>query len=224
MSFKKRILKHERTQKVLSWVLAIYIRFVFFTSSKHYIFDAEATPYMSGECNAIFAFWHGRMMMCPTVEPQGRKMHVLISFHRDGKLISDIIAYFGEATISGSSSKGGASAVKEILRALKKGDNVSVTPDGPRGPVYVAEMGVITIAKLSGKPLIPVTFSASRHKRMRSWDRFMLAYPFGRIVFCAGAPILISRDTQGADEEQDRLSFEQAMNQLVDQADGALRA
>jgi lysophospholipid acyltransferase (LPLAT)-like uncharacterized protein len=174
---------------------------------------------MHGMQNAIFAFWHGRMMMCPTIEPPKRKMHVLISFHRDGKLISDTIAHFGEATISGSSSKGGMAAVKEILRALKSGDNVSVTPDGPRGPIQIAEMGVVTIAKLSGKPVLPVTFSSSRHKRLRSWDRFMLAYPFGHIVFYVGQPIFVSRDADTAEEEQARSAIETSMNHLVTMAD-----
>ena len=219
MSLKKKILKHERTQKLLSWVLASYIRLVFFTSRKSYHIHPDSAHLMRGEDNAVFAFWHGRMMMCPTIEPPKRKMHVLISFHRDGKLISDTIAHFGEATISGSSSKGGMAAVKDILRALKSGDNVSITPDGPRGPVQVAEMGLVTVAKLSGKPILPVTFSAARHKRLRSWDRFMLAYPFNHIVFCAGAPIIVTRDTDAVGEEAARLSIERAMNELVMTAD-----
>ena len=221
MPFTKRLLKHPRTQSIISWLLALYIRIVYFTSRKTRLIHDAAKPYMQGRENAIFAFWHGRMMMCPTIEPPKRKMHVLISFHRDGKLISDVMGHFGEATISGSSSKGGMAAVKEILRALKNGDNVSVTPDGPRGPVQVAEMGVVTIAKLSGKPVLPVTFSTSRGKRMKSWDRFMLAYPFGHIVFCVGAPIFVSRD---ADEEQSRIAIENTMNELVETADSRAHA
>ena len=87
--------------------------------------------------------------------------------------------------------------------------------------MQVAEKGIVTVAKLSGKPVLPVTFSSSRCKRMRSWDRFVLALPFGHIVFCVGAPILVDRD---ADEEQARLQIEQAMNQLVEKADGMTHA
>lgn len=224
MSWKKRILKHDATQKAISWLLAMYIRFVYLTSRKIRQYDEEALPYMRGEKNAIFAFWHGRMMMCPTVEPPKRKMHVLISFHRDGLLISRVISHFGEATIAGSSSKGGYGAVKEIVRMLKDGHNVSITPDGPRGPVQVAEMGVVAVARIAGKPVIPVTFSATRHKRFRSWDRFMLALPFGRIVFCVGKPILLSKEMDEPAQEQARLMIEQAMNQLVAHADGVTHA
>lgn len=218
-AWSKRLLKHPRTQTLLSWLLAQYIRFVYYTSRKTRIIAPEALPYMRGEQNAIFAFWHGRMMMCPTIEPQKRKMHVLISFHRDGMLISQVIGHFGEATISGSSSKGGSAAVKEILRCLKNGDNVSITPDGPRGPIHVAEMGLVTVARLSGKPIIPATFSSSRHRRFKSWDRFMLALPFGRIVFCVGAPISVSREHDDTANEQTRLMIETSMNQQVEQAD-----
>lgn len=229
MSAKKRFLKHPKTQYVLSWILAQYIRFVYYTSRKTRHIDPAALPYLRGEENAIFAFWHGRMMMCPTIEPPKRKMHVLISFHRDGMLISQVISHFGEATISGSSDKGGASkggsqAVKDILRVIKKGDNVSITPDGPRGPVQVAEKGIVTVARLSGKPVLPVTFSASRHRRLKSWDRFMLALPFGRIVFCVSAPISVSRDADDHEQEQARMTIENSMNRLTDMADGMTSA
>src|SRR5437899_2909227 len=106
MPLTKRLLKHPFTQSLLAWLLSLYIRFVYLTSRKERCIDDDAMPYMRGEQNGIFAFWHGRMMMCPTIEPPKRKMHVLISFHRDGLLISQVIGHFGEATISGSSSKG----------------------------------------------------------------------------------------------------------------------
>ena len=219
MRLSKRLLKHPRTQSLLAWLLSVYIRLVYITSRRVYVIDPQAEQFMSGADNAIFAFWHGRMMMCPTIEPPGRKMHVLISHHRDGVLISKVIGHFGEATISGSSSRGGSAAVKEILRCLKKGDNISITPDGPRGPSQVAQMGIVTVARLTGRKVIPVTFSASKHRRFKSWDCFMLALPFGKIAFCVGAPLLVSREADDEGQEASRLEIEQAMNRLVETAD-----
>lgn len=213
MSFTKRLLKHPTTQSALSYVLAGYIRLVMLTNRKTYHIDPAAAALMRGEGNGIFAFWHGRMMLLPAINPP-RKMHVLISEHRDGKLISQVISHFGQDTVVGSSSKGGSEAVRHIVKLLKKGDNISITPDGPRGPVQVAAMGIVTIARLSQLPVLPVTFSASRHRRLRSWDRFMVAKPFGRIVFCIGAPIQVEQADESA-----RLHIETAMNQLVEQAD-----
>lgn len=220
MRLSKRLLKHPATQTAISWLLAQYIRLVYATSRRERHYDEAALPFMRGEETAIFAFWHGRMMMCPTIEPPQRRMHVLISFHRDGVLISRTIGWFGEATIQGSSSRGGSGAVKEIVRALKAGDNVSITPDGPRGPAQVAEKGIVTVAKLTGRPVLPVTFSATRRRRFDSWDRFMLALPFGRIVFCVGAPIRVSREADDTAQEQARRMIEDSMNRLVEKADG----
>ena len=213
MSLSKRLLKHPITQYLLSHFLAIYIRLVMITSKKEFKVHPDAKVFMDGKGNAIFAFWHWRMMLLPAINPS-RKMHVLISEHRDGKLISQVIHHFGQDTVVGSSSKGGTEAVRNIVRLLKNGDNISITPDGPRGPNQQAEMGIVTIAKISKKPVLPVTFCASKNKRMKSWDKFMVAKPFSRIVFCIGAPIMV----ENADEEA-RIAIEKAMNELVEHAD-----
>lgn len=213
MSLSKRLLKHPITQTALSYMLAAYIRLVMLTSNKNFAVHPEAQKYMTGEENAIFAFWHGRMMLLPAINPP-RKMFVLISDHRDGRLISQVIARFGQETVVGSSSKGGTEAVRNIVRLLKNGDNISITPDGPRGPNQTAAMGIVTIAKLSGKVVLPVTFTSSNYQKMRSWDRFMVAKPFGRIKFCVGAPIRVNSADEAA-----RINIETAMNNLVEQAD-----
>ncbi len=213
MSLSKRLLKSAFTQSVLSHLLAFYIRLVMLTNRKEFHIHPGSAGLMRGEGNAIFAFWHGRMMLLPAINPP-RKMHVLISDHRDGRLISQVIHHFGQDTIVGSTSKGGTDAVRNIVRLLKKGDNVSITPDGPRGPNQQATIGIATVARLARKPVMPVTFCASKHKRMRSWDKFMVAKPFGRIVFCIGEPIMVEEADEAA-----RLTIETAMNNLVKQAD-----
>ena len=222
MSLSKKLFKHPRTITLASYVLAAYIWLVYATSRKQLLVAEGAKPFMEGRGNALFAFWHGRMMMLPTVQPKPRKMHVLISFHRDGKLISQVISHFGQTTISGSSSRGGEGAVRGILNALEEGDNISITPDGPRGPhQQVVAAGVVSIAKMSQKPIIPVTFSASRCIRLNSWDKFMLAKPFGRLVFCAGDPIYVDGDEDGFVQENWCKVVERAMNRLVEIADEA---
>lgn len=224
MPWTKRVLKSPRTQVLLSYLLAFYIWLVYVTSRIERHIHDDAAPYMRGEGNAIFAFWHGRMMLLPAFCPPKHVMRVLISLHRDGILISRAIGHFGQRTISGSTSRGGKAAVLEILRALEEGDNISVTPDGPRGPVQQLQPGIVTMAKHSGKVVLPVTFSATRHKRFKSWDRFMLALPFSRIAFCVGEPIMVDKEADDAAEEQARLMIEQAMNRLVETADSITHA
>ncbi len=215
----KQFLKSPAVQTGLVKLAAFYIRFVYFTARKTRDIHPDAEIYMRGDDNAIFAFWHGRMLLLPAVCPPKRQMHVLISLHRDGVLISDVIGEFKQKTIAGSTSKGGREALMNMLRALKNGDNLSVTPDGPRGPNQTLTDGIIITAKLSGKAILPVTYSARNHKRMGSWDKFMLAYPFTQLLFCVGEPIMIDRD---ADDEAARIAVESAMNQLVEIADAAI--
>jgi lysophospholipid acyltransferase (LPLAT)-like uncharacterized protein len=219
MASVKRFLKSKPAQAVAAFLLALCIRAVYFTNRKDRHVDAGAKPYMQGKENGIFAFWHGRMMLLPAFNPP-RKMHVLISRHRDGTLISQVIAHFGQATVSGSSSKGGAAAASEILHLLENGDNISITPDGPRGPAQVAALGIATLARLSGKPVLPVTFASRREARLKSWDRFAIAKPFGRIGFFVGQPIIAAA---GETDEALRFRIERAMNDLVTRAEDAAR-
>ncbi len=221
MSVKKKILKSPAIQYILSLLLAGYIWLVFLTNKKIKNIHPDAMKYMRGEENAVFAFWHGRMMMLPTFCPPKRRMHVLISLHRDGKLISQVIEHFGQKTVSGSTSKGGKEAVSEILKLLETGVNISITPDGPRGPAQVAARGIAGVARFSGKVVLPVVFSATRAKRLRSWDKFMLALPFGKIFFYVGKPIIVSAD---GDEESARLLIENSMNALLAEADARISA
>jgi lysophospholipid acyltransferase (LPLAT)-like uncharacterized protein len=219
MKSLKRILNSRGVHRILVWLLAHYIRLVFITGRKRYDIHPDAARYMSGTENAIFAFWHGRMMMMPCICPPVRVMHVLISLHRDGVFISDVMKQFKLRTIAGSTSKQGREALMAILRALRNGDNVAITPDGPRGPNQVAAAGVAMAAKLSGKPVIPIAFSAATARHATSWDRFMVALPFTRIIFCVAAPIVIDRDM--ADEEA-RLVVENVLNQQTEIADAAI--
>jgi lysophospholipid acyltransferase (LPLAT)-like uncharacterized protein len=214
----KKFLKSSLAQALAAFLLSLAIRVVYLSSRKIRHIDAGALRYMRGDANAIFAFWHGRMMLLPAFNPPKRKMHVLISRHRDGSLISQVIAHFNQATVSGSSSKGGAAAASEILQLLQNGDNISITPDGPRGPAQVAAPGVATLARLSGKAVLPVTFASSQEKRMKSWDRFAVAKPFGRIEFFVGAPITAN---ENENDEYLRQRIERAMNQLVSAAEQA---
>jgi hypothetical protein len=117
--------------------------------------------------NIIFAFWHGRQLMLPIAYRdlrQGKKLAVLISLHRDGEYISRTIKRFGVDSVRGSTYKGALRGLKQLIRVLKSGADVGITPDGPRGPKYKAQSGAVQLAKLSGAPILPVAFGASKKK------------------------------------------------------------
>jgi len=138
----------------------------------------------------IFAFWHGRLLMMPFAYP-GKPLATLISQHRDGEYISRIAVVFGSRVIRGSASRGGVRAFKQMILALKEGFNLVITPDGPRGPRAKVKSGVIELAKLTGAPIVTVTFSAARRRSLKSWDAFLIPLPFSRAVYIWGDPIYV---------------------------------
>jgi lysophospholipid acyltransferase (LPLAT)-like uncharacterized protein len=167
---------------------------------------------------AIAAFWHGRLLMMPTGF-QWKRVSILISRHQDGELISRTVKYFGFRSIRGSTTRGGFSAMREMLKASQEGCNIAITPDGPRGPRYRVQNGIIELAKRTGMAIIPLTFSASRKKVFRSWDRFLFPYPFSRGVFISGEPLLVPPHLDDDALEQRRLLLERRLREITDQAD-----
>jgi len=152
--------------------------------------------------------WHG---LAP--------FHMLISAHRDGRIIAGAMTYFGIETIAGSTSRGGSSALREILKRLKEGGCIGITPDGPRGPAMTVSIGIVNIARLAGVPIVPVTYATSRRRELASWDRFHLALPFGRGVFLFGEPIEIGAELDEAGLEDVRSLIEARMVEMVREAD-----
>jgi len=148
----------------------------------------------------VLAMWHGRLFMLDFLRPNGRAIVTLISGHRDGLLISRI-AWLGTLgqirTVTGSSSRGGSKAIRELMHHARAGETIFVTPDGPRGPNMRAQRGVIEIARLAKLPILPVSVSAKRQTQRKSWDRFMVPYPFTRVAVRWGDPIYVDRDADG---------------------------
>ncbi|MBI5970122.1 MAG: lysophospholipid acyltransferase family protein [Deltaproteobacteria bacterium] len=111
----------------------------------------------------ILAFWHGRLLMMPYSYP-GLGITILVSASRDGELVSRTVAGFGIESVRGSSSKGWFAGVKGLLKSVKSGKDIAITPDGPRGPASKAQLGAIQIARATGLPIYPMTFGASKKK------------------------------------------------------------
>jgi lysophospholipid acyltransferase (LPLAT)-like uncharacterized protein len=166
----------------------------------------------------IFAFWHGRLLMMPTGY-RGKRVAIPISLHQDGEFISRTVKHFGFRSVRGSTTRGGFSAMREMLKASEQGYDIAITPDGPRGPRYRVQNGIIELARLTGMTIIPVSFNASRRKVFRSWDRFMLPYPCSRGVFVFGKPLLVPRQMSKGVFEQTRLLLERRLREITDRAD-----
>ena len=216
MKALRQILKSETVRRILCFLGAGYIRLVYATSRWRVIGDAAPQRFWDDKKPFILAFWHGRLLMMPYCWPRTKPIYMLTSQHRDGRIISDTVGYFGIHTIAGSTTRGGAAAVRTMLRRLAEGTCVGITPDGPHGPRMRAGDGFINIARLSGVPIIPATYAVNRRRLLNSWDRFIVAHPFSRGVILWGDPIVIERDQ---DVEAARKQIEDSLTALCDQAD-----
>jgi lysophospholipid acyltransferase (LPLAT)-like uncharacterized protein len=219
MGLLKRIGYNERFRGLMCWLGALYIRLVHATGRWTVIGgDAPAQAWDSGR-PFILAFWHGRILMMPKSWRAGVPINMLISHHRDGQLIARTVSHFGISWLAGSSTHGGSAALRTMLKVLKAGECVGITPDGPKGPRMRATLGIVNAARLSGCPIIPATFGVRRRRVLNSWDRFIVALPFSRGVFVWGAPISVPRDADQATLEQIRQTVESELNRITDQAD-----
>ena len=166
----------------------------------------------------IFVFWHGRLLMMPFAN-KVKKVSFLVSPHRDGQVVGRALKQFGLHPILGSTTRKGFSGFKNMIKALQNGSNVALVPDGPRGPRYKVQMGVIELSRLTGKPIVPITFGASKKIFLNTWDRFLLPYPFSKGVFIWGEPIQVDPNSDHAHLEAKRLLLERSLNELTERAD-----
>jgi lysophospholipid acyltransferase (LPLAT)-like uncharacterized protein len=194
----KGIARRPWVQAALAWLLGFYLAFALRTTRWRLEGTEHVAPYAAG-ATAIAAFWHERLPLMPalwvTVRRMGAvaAMHVLVSHHRDGRLIALVLRRFRADVVLGSSSRGGAAAIKRLLQLIGAGDLVAITPDGPRGPRREAAPGVAQLAALSGTPVLPCAAQTSRRWELPSWDRMVIPKPFGRGVLVCGPVISVPR-------------------------------
>jgi len=225
MDLRNRIKHWSRApwaRRALGAVATALIRFVRFSTRWSTYNSAAAEDAWRGAQPIIVAFWHNRLALMPYCWPSRAPFHMLISGHADGQLIARAVAAFGISTIAGSSTRGGGAAVRDLVRKLKAGESIGITPDGPRGPVQIAQDGVIALARLSGAAIVPAAVSVSNRMRLRTWDRLIIGLPFGRGAMVWGEPVHVPRDCDDATAEILRLKVETELNRVSDAADNAV--
>lgn len=197
----KRLVRHPAVQTVLAYLLGRYLAFVLSTTRWRLEGEENMAALVAGQPH-IIAFWHERLSMMPTLwlmyrripGARPRRVHVLVSRHRDGRFIGRVIGRFRIEVVLGSSSSGGAAGLRRMLGLLRDGDLVALTPDGPRGPRRRAASGVAQIAALSGAPVLPCAAQTSGRWVLRSWDRMVIPRPFGRGVVVCRPSIAVGRE------------------------------
>jgi lysophospholipid acyltransferase (LPLAT)-like uncharacterized protein len=224
----RRLTRHPITQAALAGAIGLYLAGVYRTTrwtlvGEAHLHAAFARP-GGGTRPVLCAFWHERLPLMSKLwlealervpATRGMRAHVLVSRHRDGRFIGDVIARFKLDTVYASTSRGGSTGLRMLLRLLAAGDTVAITPDGPRGPRRVAAPGVAQLAAMSGLPVLPCAARTTRARLLPSWDRMVFPLPFARGVLAVGAAIPVDR----AAPEAALPAIEAALSAACDTAD-----
>ncbi|WP_029917702.1 lysophospholipid acyltransferase family protein [Pelobacter seleniigenes] len=199
MSWKEKLLF-----ATVPWLGAQLIRGLYYSMRVEFLGEEGVRELWERGENVILAFWHEQtLMMAKSYRGPGAKL--LISQSKDGELLAKAMTHFGYEAIRGSSSRGGRSAFKEMLSISKEPFDLALTPDGPRGPRRELKDGVVQLARLGGRAVVPLAFCCNRGHRFSSWDRFLLPYPFARAVYRYGEPVYFDKDA-GVADFRDRLA------------------
>jgi lysophospholipid acyltransferase (LPLAT)-like uncharacterized protein len=170
----------------------------------------------------IFGVWHNRLCLALTMyerfmEQRRRqpRMAAIVSASRDGGMVARILEHFGVQPVRGSTSRRGPQALLELTTWAERGYDLAITPDGPRGPRYVVQHGLVSLAGLTGLPIIPASFELKWKISLKSWDRFQVPIPFSLCVVRGGAPIRVPPIRSDAEREKFRREIEESLRRVT---------
>jgi lysophospholipid acyltransferase (LPLAT)-like uncharacterized protein len=193
-------------------VLAFFVERLVTTTLRYEWRDASGLTDPASARPVIFCLWHNRLALSMVVHRKyPGKLAAMISASKDGALLSAVLSKFGVLAVRGSSSRRGPQALLELTRQAERGNDLAITPDGPRGPRYVVQAGVISLAQVTGLSIVPVTWNASRKICTKSWDRFQIPLPFARCEMVLHQPIVVPRGASEAQREDLRVELERSM-------------
>ena len=171
----------------------------------------------------VYVLWHGRLLP-GAFAYYGRGLGTLISQNRDGDYISGMIENWGYKVVRGSSSRGGSSAFRSLVRLLRKGTPIALTPDGPRGPRQKMKLGPLQVAQMAGVSVTPVSVGAVRGWYVGGWDRFLIPRPFTWIPLAFGPPVQVDSTASEAELAPVAAALEESLNRLTALVDDAAKA
>jgi lysophospholipid acyltransferase (LPLAT)-like uncharacterized protein len=219
----RNTLRSSWVQRAAGFLAAEFLRLVWKTNT--FTFDpVDVYDIVEPQMPVILAFWHGQHFMTPFIRQKDYRGAVLISKHRDGEFNALAAERLGIATVRGSGDhggafhrKGGVGAFKEMVRVLERGINMALTADVPKRS-RVAGMGIIMLARESGRPIMPFAMATSRYIQLNNWDRTTINLPFGRGVLVGGEPLSVPADADAATMEALRLQLEATLNEATQRA------
>jgi len=220
----KRLLVSKPAVVACSALAAAYVRLVYATSTiKRDPPDADAKLF--DQHPQILAMWHGQFLLLPKLKPKRpADVRAMVSRHGDAEVIGSVLQKFGMDLIRGAGAgrrkrnRGGATALRESLRALTSGATVAMTADVPPGPARRAGEGIATLAALSGRPVVPFAIASRRFLTLPTWSRFTINLPFSALAIVIGDPVRVATSNDVESIEAGRLAIEQALAEVTSRA------
>jgi len=192
----KSILNNYFIKKVLSLIGAVYIFFVYISSRKKFINKSAFDKLIIEKESFIYALWHDQLLLSPLTWKSKKRIDILISKHKDGDIIADLIGFHGFNSVRGSTNnpnkekeKNSISNIRKILKSLKNNISIGITPDGPRGPRHQVSEGIINISRISNKKILPMALAYKKKWVLNTWDKFIIPKPFNKICIVWGDPL-----------------------------------
>jgi lysophospholipid acyltransferase (LPLAT)-like uncharacterized protein len=201
-----------------AWLASWLLRGLYATLRPLYVQQRFEHAVRDAGVPCIIAFWHGRLLYVLRLY-QGQRATVLVSRSRDGEFVSRVIERFGIQPTRGSTSRGSVQGLLAIVKQVRRGYLAGVTPDGPRGPRYHVQPGIVTVAQKTGAAILPVTYSASWKKVLGTWDNFVVPLPFSRIVVVYGEPIYVPLHASAGLLQAKRCEVETSLCRITEIAD-----
>lgn len=207
---------HKCLTIVFAFLFNLLLRFVCgsnrLTVTKQAVFDTCVD-----DGHNIFVFWHSRLFYLVYYyirQAPRRKVSILVSMSRDGDYGAALVRRLKQDAVRGSTSRGGQKAIRKLAGKLTEGNNIAITPDGPRGPAFAVNEGVIKLAQLTGARIIPVSYDATRKRLLKSWDRFVVVMPFGRVHLAFGDPFKVPRHIGPEERSRYTKDLERTLHRL----------
>jgi len=214
-------MKIKADRRLLSFLGSLFIKLLGMTWRIEWRGEEHLKRARSVSNQVVFSFWHGRLLALSFTH-RYRNIQVLASEHEDGDLMGKTIERLGFGHLKGSTTRGGARALRQLTSVLRKGLDVGLTVDGPRGPRGEVQQGAIEIARMSGSVVVPVSNSARPRKLFSSWDRFQLPYPFAKVIVEYGEPIIVPPDASEKERAEKRMELQMTLHGLTEKLDREL--
>ncbi len=227
MAERRKLLQRPWVQAPLSFAIAGYLRFLRMTTRWRWEAPEETRRLLLDGHAFVGCFSHSRIALTYPAWPVGiERLTVLTSSHRDGLLLAKAVERLGAKVISGSGTspaQGGAAALQALSEAAGRGEVIGITPDGPRGPFLRVKGGCVRVAQSAAIPLVPFALAQGRASYLKTWDRFVVPWPFSRGVLLFGEPVWVAKERRLGALEEARRTLEDALIQLTQEADRRCR-